>query len=41
MSAPGRPKGESFEHQREGNPVSANGRSEALVPQRQVRRIAH
>jgi len=39
MSAPGRPKRESFERQREGSPVSAPGRSEALIPQRAARRL--
>ncbi len=39
MSAPGRPKRESFEHQREGSPVSAHGRSEALIPKRAARRV--
>ena len=34
MSAPGRPKRESFEREREGRPMSAHGRSEALIPQR-------
>jgi hypothetical protein len=39
MSAPGRPKRESLSAQREGSSVSAPGRSEALIPQRAVRRI--
>jgi len=39
MSAPGRPKREFLSAQREGNPVSAHGRSEALIPQRAARRV--
>jgi hypothetical protein len=38
MSPPGRPKGESLSAQREGSPVSAHGRSEALIPERAARR---
>jgi len=38
MSAPGRPKRESLSTQREGSPVSATGRSRALIPQRAARR---
>ena len=39
MSPPGRPKGESLSGQREGSPVSAPGRPEALIPQRVARRV--
>ena len=34
MSPPGRPKGEYRRAQPEGTPVSAQGRSEAPVPER-------
>jgi hypothetical protein len=40
MSAPGRPKRESFERKREGNPESASGQPEALIPERAARRRA-
>jgi len=39
MSPSGRPKGESFEREREGSPVSAHGVSFALIPARAARRI--
>jgi len=39
MSPPGRPKGESLSAQREGSPVSAHGRSEALILQRAARKV--
>jgi hypothetical protein len=39
MSAPGRPKGEYRSAQHEGTPVSAHGRSEALIPKRTARRL--
>jgi hypothetical protein len=38
MSLPGRPKGELRSAQHEGTPVSAPGRSRALIPERAVRR---
>jgi len=40
MNPTGRPKGESLSAQREGSPVTAHGRSEALIPQRAARRQA-
>jgi hypothetical protein len=40
MSAPGRPKRESFEREREGSLMSAPGRSQALIPAREARRAA-
>jgi hypothetical protein len=39
MSAPGRPKGEFLTAQPEGTPVSAPGRSQALIPERAARRV--
>ena len=39
MSAPGRPKGEYRRAQPEGFFSNAPGRSEALIPQRAVRRV--
>jgi len=41
MSTSGRPKGESLSAQREGSPVSAPGRPEALIPTRAARRVVH
>jgi hypothetical protein len=38
MSAPGRPKRESLSAQHEGSPVSAHGRPEALIPEREAQR---
>jgi len=39
MSSPGRPKGEYRSAQHEGNPVSAPGRSEALILKRAARTV--
>jgi hypothetical protein len=39
MSPPGRPKGEFRSAQHEGTPVSAPGRSLALIPEHAVRRV--
>jgi hypothetical protein len=39
MSPPGRPKGEFPRRQAEGTPVSAPGRSQALIPERAARRV--
>ena len=39
MSLPGRPRGEYRRAQHEGTPVSAPGRSQALVPEHPVRRV--
>ena len=39
VSPPGRPKGEYRRAQPEGTPVSAQGRSKALIPQRAARRV--
>jgi hypothetical protein len=39
MSAPGRPKREYRSAQHEGTPMSAPGRSQALIPQRAARRV--
>lgn len=39
MSPPGRPKGEFRSAQHEGTPVSAHGRSKALIPERAARRV--
>lgn len=39
MSPPGRPKGEYRRAQPEGTPVSAPGRSQALIPEDIVRRV--
>jgi hypothetical protein len=39
MSAPGRPKGEYRRAKPEGTPMSAPGRSEALIPERAARRV--
>jgi hypothetical protein len=39
MSPPGRPKGESLTAKPEGTPVSAPGRSQALIPERLARRV--
>ena len=39
MSPPGRPKGEYRSAQHEGTPVSAPGRSPALIPEHAARRI--
>jgi hypothetical protein len=41
MRTPGRPKGDSLREQREGSPVSAPGRPEALIPTRAARRVVH
>jgi hypothetical protein len=38
MSPQGRPKGEYRRAQPEGTPVSAPGRSQALIPERAARR---
>ena len=38
MSAQGRPEREYRSAKREGSPVSAHGRSEALIPKRVARR---
>jgi hypothetical protein len=38
VSVPGRPKGESLSAQHEGSPVSAHGRPEALIPEREAQR---
>ena len=39
MSPPGRPKGEYRRALPEGTPVSALGRSQALIPERTARRV--
>ncbi len=39
MSPPGRPKGESLNAKHEGTPMSAPGRSQALIPKHAVRRV--
>jgi hypothetical protein len=39
MSPPGRPKGEYRSAKHEGTPVSAPGRSKALIPERVARRV--
>ena len=39
MSVPGRPKREYRRAEREGTPVSAHGRSEALILERAARRV--
>jgi hypothetical protein len=39
MSALGRPKGEFRSAQHEGSPVSAPGRSQALIAEHAVRRV--
>ncbi len=39
MSPPGRPKGEFRSAQHEGTPVSAPGRSQALIPECEALRV--
>jgi hypothetical protein len=39
MSPPGRPKGEYRRAQPEGTPVTAPGRSQALIPERAAQRV--